>query len=109
MDPNLKEEAVMGGRLTMTVNTHGDICAVQKGGGVGVSASELMRCLRIATAKAQVITETLQKAVSFLLVNVISIDYSLFTVLQLSSWSAQQYLLFYNYPHGLHALRSSFR
>jgi len=42
VDPNLKEE-VMGGRLTITINAQGDICAVQKGG-VGVSSSEIMRC-----------------------------------------------------------------
>lgn len=64
VDPNLKEEEVMGGRVTITVNAQGDICAVQKGGGVGVSASELMRCIRIAAAKAQSMTETLKKAVS---------------------------------------------
>lgn len=63
LDPNLKEEEVMGGRITITINSQGEICAVQKGGGVGVSASEVMRCLRIAAAKAQSMTETLKKAV----------------------------------------------
>lgn len=65
VDPNLKEEEVMGGRITITVNSQGEICAVQKGGGVGVSANELMRCIRIAAAKAQSITETLKKAVIY--------------------------------------------
>jgi exosome complex component RRP45 len=65
LDPNLKEEEVMGGRITITINSQGEICAVQKGGGVGVSASELMRCIRIASAKAQSITETLKKAVPY--------------------------------------------
>jgi exosome complex component RRP45 len=65
LDPSLKEELVMGGRLTITVNTHGEVCGVQKGGGVGVSASELMRCLRLASTKAAVLTETLKKVVSF--------------------------------------------
>lgn len=63
LDPSLKEELVMGGRLTITVNTHGEVCGVQKGGGVGVSASELMRCLRLASTKAAVLTETLKKVV----------------------------------------------
>ncbi|KAG0610823.1 hypothetical protein M758_7G094400 [Ceratodon purpureus] len=63
LDPSLKEEEVMGGRITITINSQGEICAVQKGGGVGVSASELMRCIRIASSKAQSITETLKKAV----------------------------------------------
>ncbi|CAM6078229.1 unnamed protein product [Sphagnum tenellum] len=65
LDPSLKEELVMGGRLTIMMNTHGEVCAVQKGGGVGVSASELMRCLRLASTKAAVLTETLKKVVSF--------------------------------------------
>lgn len=65
VDPNLKEEEVMGGRITITMNSQGDVCAVQKGGGVGVSSSEIMRCLRIAAAKAQSITETLKKAVRY--------------------------------------------
>jgi len=63
LDPSLKEELVMGGRLTITINKHGEVCGVQKGGGVGVSASELMRCLRLASTKAAVLTETLKKVV----------------------------------------------
>lgn len=54
----------MGGRLTIIANAQGEICAIHKGGGVGVSTSEILRCLRIAAAKAQTITETLKKAVS---------------------------------------------
>ncbi|CAM6093677.1 unnamed protein product [Calypogeia fissa] len=63
VDPSLKEEAVMGGRLTVTVNAQGDICAIQKGGGIGVSASEIMRCIRIASSKASEITNQVKQAV----------------------------------------------
>lgn len=63
VDPSLKEEAVMGGRLTVIVNAQGDICAVHKGGGIGVSASEIMRCVRIASSKASEATSQLKKAV----------------------------------------------
>eukprot|EP00897_Mesotaenium_endlicherianum_P003395 jgi/Mesen1/3083/ME000183S02134 len=63
IDPSLKEEAVMGGRLTFTVNAHGEICAVQKGGGVPVTSSEILRCARIAANKALDITDTLKQAV----------------------------------------------
>lgn len=62
MDPSYREELVMKGRLTVTMNVHGDICAVQKGGGVGVSSSEIMRCLRIASTKVADITLLLKKA-----------------------------------------------
>ncbi|KAI5061970.1 hypothetical protein GOP47_0022509 [Adiantum capillus-veneris] len=62
MDPSYKEELVMKGRLTVTMNVHGDICAVQKGGGVGVSSGEIMRCLRIASTKVADVTSSLKKA-----------------------------------------------
>ena len=64
LDPNYKEEAVMGGRMTITMNTHGDVCAVQKGGGVGISQSEIMRCFRVASMKAADITAKLKECVS---------------------------------------------
>ncbi|KAG6549129.1 hypothetical protein Mapa_009355 [Marchantia paleacea] len=63
LDPSVKEEAVMGGRLTVTVNSQGDVCAIQKGGGVGVRSSEIMRCIRIALSKAVEVTNQLKKAV----------------------------------------------
>ncbi|MCO5603313.1 hypothetical protein L7F22_057462 [Adiantum nelumboides] len=62
MDPSYKEELVMKGRLTVIMNIHGDICAIQKGGGVGVSSAEIMRCLRIASTKVADITSSLKKA-----------------------------------------------
>ncbi|GLJ25973.1 hypothetical protein SUGI_0498090 [Cryptomeria japonica] len=31
LDPNYKEEAVIGGKMTFTMNTHRDVCAVEKG------------------------------------------------------------------------------
>ncbi|KAL2650115.1 hypothetical protein R1flu_018243 [Riccia fluitans] len=63
LDPTVKEEAVMGGRLTVIVNSQGDICAIQKGGGVGVRHSEIMRCIRIASSKAVEVTNQLKKAI----------------------------------------------
>ncbi|BBM97158.1 exosome complex component RRP45 [Marchantia polymorpha subsp. ruderalis] len=63
LDPSVKEEAVMGGRLTVTVNSQGDVCAIQKGGGVGVRSSEIIRCIRIALSKAVEVTNQLKKAV----------------------------------------------
>ncbi|CAM8916742.1 unnamed protein product [Rhodiola kirilowii] len=62
VDPTHFEEAVMGGRLTTTLNTNGDICAIQKGG-VGVSQSIIMECLRIASMKAADITAKIKSAV----------------------------------------------
>ncbi|CAI0541402.1 unnamed protein product, partial [Linum tenue] len=63
VDPTHSEEAVMGGRMTVTVNASGDICAIQKAGGVGVPQSEIMRCLRLASDKAESITKNIKDAV----------------------------------------------
>ncbi|XP_062084090.1 exosome complex component RRP45A isoform X1 [Humulus lupulus] len=63
IDPTHQEEAVMGGRMTTTLNANGDICAIQKAGGEGVLQSVIMQCLRIASVKAGDITEKIKKAV----------------------------------------------
>ncbi|XP_022898313.1 exosome complex component RRP45A isoform X1 [Olea europaea var. sylvestris] len=63
IDPTHFEEAVMGGRMTATVNANGDICAVQKAGGEGVIQSVIMQCLRIASVKAADITTKIEDAV----------------------------------------------
>ncbi|CAN6244638.1 unnamed protein product [Urochloa humidicola] len=63
VDPTYKEEAVMGGRMTATINSNGDICAIQKAGGEGVMSSVVMQCLRIASIKAADITSKIKKAV----------------------------------------------
>lgn len=48
VDPGLKEEAASSGGLTVTLNPHGELCAVQKARGVGLPTSEIMRCIRLA-------------------------------------------------------------
>ncbi|KAK6144060.1 hypothetical protein DH2020_020880 [Rehmannia glutinosa] len=63
IDPSHFEEAVMGGKLTATLNTNGDVCAIQKAGGEGVMQSVIMQCLRIASVKAADITDKIKKAV----------------------------------------------
>uniref|UniRef100_A0A2P2KMU3 Protein ECERIFERUM 7 n=2 Tax=Rhizophora mucronata TaxID=61149 RepID=A0A2P2KMU3_RHIMU len=63
IDPTHNEEAVMGGRMTVTVNANGDICAIQKPGGEGVLQSDIMRCLRLASRNAESITKKIKDAV----------------------------------------------
>uniref|UniRef100_A0A803Q9H9 Protein ECERIFERUM 7 n=1 Tax=Cannabis sativa TaxID=3483 RepID=A0A803Q9H9_CANSA len=63
IDPTHYEEAVMGGRMTTTLNANGDICSIQKAGGEGVLQSVIMQCLRIASVKAGDITQKIKKAV----------------------------------------------
>ncbi|PKA58631.1 hypothetical protein AXF42_Ash008918 [Apostasia shenzhenica] len=63
IDPTHKEEFVMGSRMTATLNSNGDVCAVQKAGGEGVSSSVIMHCLRLASLKAVDITSKIKNAV----------------------------------------------
>lgn len=49
--------------MTATLNTNGDICAIQKAGGEAVIQSVVMQCLRIASVKATDITDKIKKAV----------------------------------------------
>ncbi|GAB4822397.1 hypothetical protein N2152v2_009443 [Parachlorella kessleri] len=62
VDPSLKEEAASSGGLTVTLNLHGELCAVQKAKGVGLPASEIMRCIRVAGQKVEDLTNKLKKA-----------------------------------------------
>ncbi|CAN6485794.1 unnamed protein product [Victoria cruziana] len=63
IDPTYKEEAVMGGRMTVTINANGDVCAIQKAGGQGVLQSEIIHCMRIASVKSVDITNKIRNAV----------------------------------------------
>lgn len=63
VDPTHLEEAVMGGRMTVTINTNGDICSMQKPGGLGIMPSVVMQCLRIASVKAADMTSKIKEAV----------------------------------------------
>ncbi|KAG5566295.1 hypothetical protein RHGRI_002034 [Rhododendron griersonianum] len=63
IDPTHKEETVMGGRMIATLNTNGDICAIQKAGRVAVMHTVIMQCLRIASVKAGDITSKIKNAV----------------------------------------------
>ncbi|KAJ4814151.1 Exosome complex component Rrp42 [Rhynchospora pubera] len=63
IDPHYKEEAVSGVRMTVTVNSNGDVCAIQKAGGEGILSGDVMRCLRIASLKASEMTTKIKAAV----------------------------------------------
>lgn len=53
----------MGGRMTATLNSNGDVCAIQKAGGEGILQGVIMQCLRIAAAKAGAISDMIKKEV----------------------------------------------
>lgn len=66
IDPTHEEECVMTGRMTATLNSNGDVCAIQKAGGEGVSQRFIMHCLKLAHDKAIDITTKIKDAVSSL-------------------------------------------
>ncbi|MDE1726301.1 MAG: exosome complex protein Rrp42 [Thaumarchaeota archaeon] len=48
VDPTKEEEACMDARITITTNSAGNICALQKGGSDGFSVDQLLKCSEIA-------------------------------------------------------------
>lgn len=41
VDPSLKEEAARAGLLTVIMNSHKEVCAVQKADGIGLSVAQV--------------------------------------------------------------------
>lgn len=62
MDPSATEEEAAGGALSVFVNAHGEVCAIQKIGGCATSAAELQRCVRLAVKEATRLTTLLRVA-----------------------------------------------
>ena len=48
VDPSKEEEACMDARITITTNSAGNICALQKGGDDGFSVEQLLKCSELA-------------------------------------------------------------
>lgn len=56
--------------MTVTLNTNGDVCAIQKAGGDGVLQSVIMQCLRVASVKAGDMSSKIKNAVSCKIVTI---------------------------------------
>lgn len=52
VDPNLEEWECMDSRITITTNSDGNICALQKGGSDGFTVEQLLKCSDIAISTA---------------------------------------------------------
>ncbi|CAA7404505.1 unnamed protein product [Spirodela intermedia] len=63
IDPNHHEEAVMVGRITVIMNSNGEVCAIQKPGGEGLLPSMIMQCLRIASTKAAEVNAQIERSI----------------------------------------------
>ena len=63
LDPEIKEETVLDGKIIVCMNVYGDILTLQKSGGAAVRPEILDQCLEIALVKTKEITAQLRKAV----------------------------------------------
>src|SRR5713226_5785308 len=61
VDPSSDEEACMDARLTITTNSEGNICAIQKGGSDGFTFEQVVRCSEIALPVGTKIRKQLEK------------------------------------------------
>ncbi|ABK78157.1 RNase PH-related exoribonuclease [Cenarchaeum symbiosum A] len=62
VDPNQDEWAVMDARITITTNSDGNICALQKGGNSGFTHAELVKCGEISVRVGADIREIIKRA-----------------------------------------------
>lgn len=61
VDPNADEWSCMDARMTITTNSAGNICAIQKGGNDGFTQEQLIKCGQISITTGAKIRETLKK------------------------------------------------
>ncbi len=62
VDPTLEEWECLDARITITTNSDGNICALQKGGSDGFSFEQLIKCSEIAIAKGKEIREIIKQS-----------------------------------------------
>lgn len=61
VDPNADEWKCMEGRMTITTNSAGNICAIQKGGDDGFTYDQLVKCSEISISTGAKIREILKQ------------------------------------------------
>jgi exosome complex component RRP42 len=61
VDPNADEWGCMDARITITTNSAGNICAIQKGGNDGFTQEQLVKCGQISIATGAKIREIMKK------------------------------------------------
>jgi exosome complex component RRP42 len=62
VDPNGDEWASMDARITITTNSDGNICALQKGGSDGFTQDEIVQCGELSVRVGAKIREKLKEA-----------------------------------------------
>ncbi|MGI0047610.1 MAG: exosome complex protein Rrp42 [Nitrosotalea sp.] len=61
VDPSKEEEMCMDARITITTNSAGNICALQKGGNDGFSVDQLLKCSEIALSVGTKVRKKLEQ------------------------------------------------
>ncbi len=61
VDPSKEEEMCMDARITITTNSTGNICALQKGGNDGFSVDQLLKCSEMALSVGTKIRKQLEQ------------------------------------------------
>ncbi|KAJ2489831.1 3'-5'-exoribonuclease [Coemansia sp. RSA 2050] len=62
LDPTLLEEQVQVSSFTITLNSHREICALNKAGGIPLNPDQIQRCTQVALAKVDEVNEKIQLA-----------------------------------------------
>eukprot|EP00501_MAST-03F_sp_TOSAG23-6_P001286 GSMAST32.ASY1.ANO1.1334.1 assembled CDS len=62
VDPSAREELLMDGCVTFSLNSHRELCAVRKAGGCALTIEQLLRCAHVAAEKALHVTKQLRSA-----------------------------------------------
>ena len=63
LDPTFAEEQVSQGQITLVLNIHREICAIEKSGGVAISPTAIFQCAQIASAKVVDITQIIRSSI----------------------------------------------
>eukprot|EP01130_Rhizamoeba_saxonica_P016527 TRINITY_DN765_c0_g1_i3.p2 TRINITY_DN765_c0_g1~~TRINITY_DN765_c0_g1_i3.p2 ORF type:complete len:377 (-),score=102.55 TRINITY_DN765_c0_g1_i3:2002-3132(-) len=64
VDPNWKEEKLMSGRITYTLNIHKELCGIQKAGGDSLSMQHILDAAKIAQVKVYELTKAIKQAIN---------------------------------------------
>ncbi|KAJ1919555.1 3'-5'-exoribonuclease [Mycoemilia scoparia] len=64
LDPGSLEEQVQTASLTMALNNQSEVCTINKAGGIPLSLDQVLRCIKIATAKIEEIHSIINEAVA---------------------------------------------
>lgn len=62
VDPNWKEDKVCNGRMTITLNAQHELCAMQKSGGVALTAQQLVQATQVAQVKVVELSAAIESA-----------------------------------------------